>query len=288
MRPRFGCVVLTRGDRADALRLGLESLRRQRDVDVDVVVVGNGCELAGLLEGVRSVTFTENVGATAGRNAGVARVGGDLLLFLDDDARLAEDDALARIARRFEADPRLALIQPRVADPAGAPAPRHWVPRLRVGDAGRSSEVTSVWEGAVAVRREAFAAVGGWPEDFFYLHEGIDLTWRLLDAGWRAWYAGDVLALHPALPAARHGPVSRYLNGRNRAWLARRHLPWPLGGIYVAGWLFRSLARVRSRREARTLLRGFADGLRRPASARRPLRARTLWKMTRAGRPPVV
>ena len=87
MRPRFGCVVLTRGDRADALRLGLESLRRQRDVDVDVVVVGNGCELAGLLEGVRSVTFTENVGATAGRNAGVARVGGDLLLFLDEIGR---------------------------------------------------------------------------------------------------------------------------------------------------------------------------------------------------------
>ena len=288
MRPRFGCVVLTRGDRPDELRLGLESLRRQRDVDVDVIVVGNGREPAGLPHGVPSVTFAENVGATAGRNAGVGRVGGELLLFLDDDARLAEDDALARIARRFEGDPGLALVQPRVADPAGARPPRHWVPRLRVGDPRRSGEATSVWEGAVAVRREAFTGVGGWPEDFFYLHEGIDLTWRLLDAGWRAWYAGDVLALHPALAAARHGPVSRYLSGRNRAWLARRHLPWPLGGIYVAGWLFRSLARVRSRREARTLLRGFADGLRCPASARRPLRARTLWKMTRAGRPPVV
>ena len=288
MRPRFGCVVLTRGDRPDELRLALETLRSQRDVDVDVVVVGNGCDPAGLPEGVPRVIFAENVGATAGRNAGVARVGGDLLLFLDDDARLADDDALARIARRFEGDSGLALVQPRVADPTGAPAPRHWVPRLRVGDPARSSEATSVWEGALAVRREAFTGVGGWPEDFFYLHEGIDLAWRLLDAGWRAWYAGDVLALHPALPAARHGPVSRYLSCRNRAWLARRHLPWPVGMVYVAGWFARALARARSRREARTVLRGFADGLRRPGSAPRPLRARTLWKMTRAGRPPVV
>lgn len=288
MTQSFGCVVLTQGRRPEELRLGVESLLRQRGVEVDVVVVGNGWEPAGLPPGARGLALPGNVGATAGRNAGVPHVRGELLFFLDDDARLAEDDALARIAAVFAADPRLGLLQPRVADPGGRAAPSHWVPRLRVGDPARSSEVTAVWEGAVAARRRAFEQVGGWPEEFFYLHEGIDLAWRVLDADWKAWYAGDVLALHPALPAARHGPLFRYVSGRNRVWIARRHLPLPLAATYVTVWLLRTILRLRSRPEARTVLRGYLDGLRRPGGGRQPLRWRTVWRMMRAGRPPIV
>lgn len=288
MSAAFGCVVLTRGTRPAELRLALESLRRQRDVAVDVVVVGNGWEPTGLPAGVRGLALPENVGATAGRNAGVPHVHGEIILFLDDDARLADDDALAHIARAFSADPRLGLLQPRVEDPAGAAPPRHWVPRLRVGDRGRSGEVTAVWEGAVAVRRRVLEEVGGWPDEFFYFHEGIDLAWRALDAGWTAWYAGDVLALHPADPAARHGTLFHYVSARNRVWLARRHLPLPLAAVYVAVWFLRTVARVRSRATARAVIRGFADGARKPCGTRRRLRWGTVWRMTRAGRPPVV
>lgn len=287
MRPAFGCVVLTQGGRPEELRLGLESLLRQRDVDVDVAVVGNGWEPTGLPSGVRAVALPENVGATAGRNAGVPHVGGELLLFLDDDARLADHDALARIGRHFAAHPRLGLLQPRVEDPSGAPAPRHWVPRLRVGDRARSSEVTSVWEGAVAIRRQAFEQVGGWPEELFYLHEGIDIAWRAIDAGWTAWYAGDVLAHHPALPAARHGGFHR-ISTRNRVWLARRHLPVVLAVAYVAVWFLHTALRLRSLPDARAVMRGYAEGLTKPCGARRRLRWRTVWRMTLAGRPPLI
>ncbi|MDQ3677368.1 MAG: glycosyltransferase [Actinomycetota bacterium] len=287
MSATFGIVVLTQGDRTRELHLGLESLLRQRGVDLDIVVVGNGCEPAGLPAGVGSLALAVNVGATAGRNAGVPGVRGELLLFLDDDARLPDDDALERIAGAFAARPRLGVLQPRVADPAGASPPRHWVPRLRVGDPARSSEATTVWEGAVAMRRRAFDEVGGWPEEFFYLHEGVDLAWRALDADWEVWYAGDVLALHPALPAVRHG-LFHYVSARNRVWLARRHLPVLLGAVYVTVWLLRTGARLRTRADARETLRGYGDGLTQPCGTRRRLRWRTLWRMTLAGRPPLV
>ena len=45
-------------------------------------------------------------------------VDGELLFFLDDDARLPDDDMLAAMAAQFAADPTLGLIQPRVVDPA--------------------------------------------------------------------------------------------------------------------------------------------------------------------------
>jgi GT2 family glycosyltransferase len=287
MTPRFGCVVLTQGRRPDDLRRALDSLLGQRDVDVEVVVVGNAWEPEGLPHGVRGVGLPENRGIPAGRNAGVAETGGEILFFLDDDARLASDDALRRVAGILAAEPDVGLLQLRVKDPDGKPPARAWVPRLRSGDPARSSDVTAVWEGATAMPRGVFEEVGGWPERFFYAHEGIELAWRVMDAGHRVRYAGDVTALHPAYPPARHG-FSHYLSARHRVWLARRNLPLPVGAAYVAVWLAITLARARSGRDVREVLRGYVAGLRQPCGGRRPLRWRTLWRMTRAGRPPVV
>jgi GT2 family glycosyltransferase len=283
----FGCVVLTMGRRPEDLRRALDSLLAQRGVELDVVVVGNAWEPTGLPDGVRGVGSPENLGIPAGRNLGVPHVGGELLFFLDDDASLASPDALAAVARRFEADPGLALLQLRVAPRGGGASARDWVPRLRVGDRGRSSDITVVWEGAVAMRRAVFDAVGGWPGDFEFVHEGVDLGWRVMDAGYRVAYAGDIVALHPSPTGTPHG-YSFYYGARNRVWLARRHLPFPLAVLYVVGFVLRTLPRLRSGQNAREALRGYKDGLRGPGGERRPLRARTLWRMTRAGRPPIM
>ncbi len=283
----IGCVVLTQGRRPAQLAAALSSLAAQQGVELDVAVVGNGWQPTGLPDGVRAVALAEDRGIPAGRNAGVAAVAGDLLFFLDDDARLAAPDALAGVAERFAADPGLGMLQLRVDAADGGRPPRDWVPRLRVGDRERSSEVTAVWEGAVAIRRAAFEQVGGWPEEFHRAHEGVDLAWRVMDAGLRVYYAGDIAVLHPAYATAPHDS-SVYYGARNRVWLARRHLPLPIGALYVTGFALRTLPVLRSRPRARAALRGYRDGLRGPCGERSRLRARTLWRMTRAGRPPVL
>jgi GT2 family glycosyltransferase len=283
----IGVVVLTQGRRRAELAAALESLRAQRGAATDVVVVGNGWTPVGLPEGVRSVALAEDRGIAAGRNAGVDAVRGDVLFFLDDDARLAQPDALARAAERFAAAPDLGLLQLRVRASDGGRAPRDWVPRLRVGDPARSSDVTAVWEGAVAARRAAFDAAGGWPAEIGRGHEGVDLAWRVLDAGYRVHYAGDIAALHPAYATAPHAH-SVYYGARNRVWLARRNLPLPLGVLYVMSYVVRTLPLLRTRDRARAALRGYRDGVRRPCGPRRRLHVKTLWRMTRTGRPPII
>ena len=287
MRTSFGCIVLSEGRRPEDLNRALESLRAQQDVDVDIVVVGNGWKPEGLPSGVRAVELPENVGVPEGRNAGVSEVQGDLLLFLDDDACFPAEDALGRIGRMFAEDETLGAVSPRIEDPEGRPAPRYWVPRLRVGDRTRSSDVAVMTEGAVVVRRRAFEEAGGWPGHFRHFHEGIELSWRLLDAGYRIWYAGDVVALHPA-PSGRKPGQFRYMTSRNRVWVARRNLPRAVAAAHVGVWFLRTAAGVRSRREAQDTLRGYRDGLRQPAGERRPIGWATIWRMTRAGRPPIV
>jgi GT2 family glycosyltransferase len=175
-----------------------------------------------------------------------------------------------------------------VDGPGGVPGPRRWTPRMRVGDRRRSSPVFSVWEGAVVVRRAVFDRTRGWPEPFFYAHEGIELAWRVWDTGSAVRYAGDLAVEHPLTVTTRHRDFYR-LNARNRVWLAKRNLPWLLGVPYVLTWT--ALQVVRSVRSPATLLpwfRGWIEGWRADAGERRPLRWGTVARMTRHGRPPVV
>lgn len=313
MTPRFGCVVLTRGDRPEALGAALRSLLAQEGVELDVVVVGNGWEPTGLPDGVRAHHEPVDRGIPAGRNAGVPHVTGDLLFFLDDDATLVEPDALHQVAAHLV--PRhqveghqvashlvaryrvwhpvkqrpVGLVQLRVEPASGTAYSRDWVPRLRVGDRREPSDVTVVWEGAVAMRRDVFEQVGGWPEEFRFVHEGVDLAWRVMDAGYRVRYAAERSVTHPPRgPAAeRHGYSVRYA-ARNRVFVARRNLPLPLAVPYVLSFALRTLPGLRTGELRRAALDGYRAGLREPCGTRRPIRLRTVWAMTRAGRPPVL
>jgi GT2 family glycosyltransferase len=285
--PAYGCVVLSQGRRPDELRAALVSLLAQTGVRLDVLVVGNGWQPVALPPGVRGLGLPHDLGIPGGRAAGVPHVRGPLLLFMDDDAELPDDGLLAEVGRRFADDPTLGLLQPRVVDPEGRAAPRRWVPRLRVGDPARSSDVAAVWEGAVVARRDTYERAGGWPVEFRYGHEGIDLAWGVWDAGARVRYAGDLVVHHPAVPPARH-PGAHRLWARNRVWLARRRLPVPLGVAYVLVWLGSALLRARRAVDLRDALLGTWDGLVQRPDRRRPISWRAAWRMTRAGRPPVV
>jgi GT2 family glycosyltransferase len=284
---KIGVVVLTQGGRPDDLARGLDSLLEQRDVDLDIVVVGNGWQPVGLPAGVRAHGLPENLGIPAGRNAGAPLVAGELLFFLDDDASLPRQDVLASMAAQFAADPELGMIQPRVVDAEGWPAPRRWTPRLRVGDPARSSPAMNVWEGAVAIRREAFDFAGGWPEPFWYAHEGIELAWRVWDGGFHVRYDGEIEVHHPAIQPTRHAEFYRF-QARNRVWLARRNLPLVIGVAYVGSWALVGGIRLRSRESVAETIRGYRLGLTLPCGDRRPIRWRTVWRMLLAGHPPVI
>ena len=132
----------------------------------------------------RPCTWREDVGIPGGRNAGVPRG-------LRRAAVLPRRRRAAAGARTRSRASGRASWSSRTSGccscawrpPAPGVPPRDWVPRLRVGDPARSSDVTAVWEGAVAMPRAVFEQVGGWPAEFRFVHEGIDLAWRVMDTG---------------------------------------------------------------------------------------------------------
>lgn len=289
--PTVGVVVLTQGKRPAELARAVASVVDQSGVAADIVVVGNGWDPAvaspPLPAAVKTVALPENVGIPAGRNQGVGSVSGDVLFFLDDDAWLPDPGFLAAGCAMLRADAGIGLIQPRVVDPDNGTS-RQWIPRLRKGEATASGNIVACWEGAILIRREVFDAAGGWADEFFYAHEGIELVWRVWDQGLRAWYAGDLVANHPIIAQTRHADYYR-LNARNRVWLARRNLPAVLIPLYVGSWTTVQLVRWAGRPAAlRTWFGGWSEGWRTDPGERRPIRWRTVARMSLAGRPPIV
>ena len=209
----------------------------------------------------------------------------------DDDAWLPDDTSLMRMAQlmRTVLDP---TDPARVEEPGGPDAPKRWIPRLKKGSADHSSNVFSVWEGAVCMQRRAFDECGGWPAPFWYAHEGIELAWRVWDAGYIVWYMGDLAVAHPVIDPRRHDEYF-YMNARNRVWLARRNLPWPFSWAYVGSWtLMQFIKWANKPHQLKAWMEGWRAGWRLDPwgqdEERQKLSKRGVLRMSRHGRPPVV
>ncbi|MFI6896534.1 glycosyltransferase family 2 protein [Streptomyces sp. NPDC050256] len=289
---KLGAVIITMGNRPAELRALLDSVAEQDGDRIEVVVVGNGSAVPEVPAGVRTVELPENLGIPGGRNVGIEAFGPsgadvDALLFLDDDGHLPLTDTAELCRQAFEADPKLGIISFRIADPETGETQRRHVPRLRAADPMRSSRVTTFLGGANAVRTRVIAEVGPLPGDFFYAHEETDLAWRALDAGWLIDYRADMVLNHPTTAPSRHAVYHRMV-ARNRVWLARRNLPAPLVPVYLGVWLLLTLLRKPSGPALKAWFGGFREGWSTPCGPRRPMKWRTVWRLTRLGRPPVI
>lgn len=178
-----------------------------------VIVVDNGSS-DGTVEMIRSeypgVTLLANSvnrGYGAAANQAVAASASPYVLLLNSDTQL-RPRALAALGAHLDHHPAVALVGPRLLNPDGTPQPSCFpfpeplvtflqvfsfgslIRRLpRVRDRYRQpsdmpSRVPWVLGAALAIRREAFAAVGGFDEAFFMYSEEVDLCYRLVQAGW--------------------------------------------------------------------------------------------------------
>lgn len=181
---------------------------------------------AALRAGVRApdelIVQSEPIGAgpAAARNAAAGSVAADVLVFVDSDVEV-HADALARIERRFAAEPELAALFGAYDDDPAAPGLTSRFRNLlhHHVHASSSGEAETFWAGLGAVRRDAFAAAGGFDAERFpdASVEDVELGMRLRERGAR-------IALDPAI-RGRH--LKAWTVGsmlRTDFW--RRGVPW--------------------------------------------------------------
>ena len=190
------------------------------------------------------VRSPRDLGPAAARNAGVARGGGEIVVFVDADVAV-HSDALRRLRERFEADPNLAAVFGTYDDEPEAQATvsrfrnllHHHVHAASPGEAG------TFWAGLGAIRREAFDAVGGFDALRFERPsiEDVELGMRLTDAGLRVALDPTVRGTHLKCWTLR-SMLRTDLADRGAPWVALALERGGAGTMLNLGWRHRAAA----------------------------------------------
>lgn len=226
--PRVSAVVLA-WQAEPWLPRCVESLLASEKVDVDVVLVDNGCTTddVTLLEQVPGVTVVRpgrNLGFAGGCNAGAAVATGQFIALVNGDA-VVEPDTLARLVEEA-ARPQvgIAVASVRLAeDPrlinAGA-NPVHilglsWSGRMGEPETGTTPVPTASASGAcLVIGKPVWDRLAGFDELYFAYHEDVELSTRVWRMGLQVLYVPDAIAVHRY--EFSRNPFKLYLIERNR------------------------------------------------------------------------
>jgi len=138
------------------------------------------------------IRLAQNVGCAVGSNIAAAAARQDVLFFLDDDSELAID-AVAAATRILLADDRIGAVIGSIIED-GKP--------IRVTQTS-SQTFINVCHSQGTFRKSAFIAAGMYPRDFFYGAEEMDLSLRLLEAGYDIVFHPGIVLFHAADPQSR-------------------------------------------------------------------------------------
>jgi GT2 family glycosyltransferase len=167
-------------------------------------------------------------------------------VYLDDDAYLDQPGLLQRVVRAFEEHEDMGIAAFRIVDHVEEgtrlrlPISR-WQQWGRPEESGRERPVSVFLAGGYAIRAEVMTVTGGYEEFFWYMGEEQDLSFKALEEGYTIWYIPDVRVEHePGGGSVRRSdePSRLFYSVRNRAYLARHHLPRQYLPSYLTWWLF--------------------------------------------------
>jgi GT2 family glycosyltransferase len=184
-------IIVPAYNNPDDLDLCLAALLADARPDWEVIVVDDASresirEVAAA-RGVKVLRLDRNSGPSSARNLGARQASGDILLFVDSDVVVAPG-AVARILDVFEREPTVDAV---FGSYDSGPRAKGIISQYRnllhhyMHQTG-NREASTFWGGLGAVRRAAFAAVGGFDEGRFARYmEDIELGYRLRQAGRR-------------------------------------------------------------------------------------------------------
>ncbi|HZQ27324.1 MAG TPA: glycosyltransferase family 2 protein [Acidimicrobiales bacterium] len=242
----------------------------------EVIVVDNGDDGTDAFVSswggkVRLVKPHANLGI-AGRNLGAKEATSDLVLFLDDDS-YPLPGAIEQLVAILEDHPRVAVVGGYVREVGLDGTIRYssepgtfdwWLRAGRTGPAPAGGFPAFFFpEGGSLVRRDAFLAVGGWYEPFFFASVEVELTARLAAAGWEVRYQPSALFDHTKDATARQsdGRVVR-MRVRNHIWYLWLRFPLAAAAPRLAWYLFFDLVESTARGAPGAFFGGVADAWR--------------------------
>ncbi len=202
------------------LELCLKSVEAAiEDLEAEIIVVDNNssddsCEMVKQqFPNVILIENNENSGFSKGNNLGVAKAKGEYLCILNPDTVVAED-IFKDMLQFAETKQDLGIIGCQLIDGKGEflPESKRHIPTARIAfqkmmgyannyynldidenDIGKTDVLVGAF---MLLKQETYNTVGGFDEDYFMYGEDIDLSYKILKAGFTNYYFGKASVIH--------------------------------------------------------------------------------------------
>lgn len=252
--PRISVVVCSCNG-ATTLRDCFDGLAKLDYPDYEVIVVDDGskdCTAAIASEYPFDLIATPNNGLSSARNTGLAVATGDIVAYIDDDAR-PDPDWLTYLAHTFMTTDYAGVGGPNIAPDGDGPiadcvanapgGPIH----ILLSD----REAEHVPGCNMAFRKECLEEIGGFDPQFRAAGDDVDLCWRLQRHGWKLGFNPAAMVWHHRRNSIRAFWKQQRGYGKAEALLERK---WPekynaagqtrwKGRLYGTGLLHAALPR---------------------------------------------
>lgn len=230
--PLIGIVILNWNSYADTMTC-LQSLKEISYANYETIVVDNGSvdgsgeRIAEDFEWCRVVFNDKNLGFAGGVNVGIDKalsLGVDYVLLMQNDMTVNENflTTLVDTAEKYEETLVGGLIYygdgNDIWSAGGRIIPWKASVAQRTEPVSENPYETGFLTGALLlVPREFIERYGGLNEDYFYMHEDVELSTRARRNGWKLILDPDAKVYHEVSSSAgRRSPFSYYHNTRNR------------------------------------------------------------------------
>lgn len=221
-------VVVCAYNAARTLGECLQSLQAVRYPDVEILVINDGSRdetgaIARTFPEVRVIDIP-NGGLSAARNVGFEAASGDIVAYVDSDARV-DPDWLTYLVQPLAEEGIVAVGGPNVVPPDDP-----WLAQCVARAPGAPTHVLiddciaeHVPGCNMAFRREALQAVSGFNPSYTKAGDDVDICWRIQARGWRIAFAPAALVWHRHRDTIRAYWRQQVGYGEGEAGLSRDH-----------------------------------------------------------------
>jgi GT2 family glycosyltransferase len=190
-----------------------------KNIEAEIIVVDNNspddsCVMVKqLFPNVKLIENKENHGFSKGNNIGVAQAKGEYLCILNPDTVVAED-TFSKILDFAESHTNLGIVGCQLVDGRGKflpeskrhiPTPKvalqklignsknYYTTSLKPDDVGKTEILVGAF---MFLKRDIYNEVNGLDEDYFMYGEDVDLSYKVLKAGYDNYYFGETSVIH--------------------------------------------------------------------------------------------
>ncbi|GGG53815.1 glycosyl transferase family 2 [Bizionia arctica] len=189
------------------------------NIDAEIIVIDNNspddsCEMVKhLFPKVKLIENKTNGGFSTGNNIGIKQAKGEYLCILNPDTVVAED-TFTTLLRFADTLPDLGLLGCKLIDGKGdfLPESKRNIPTPMVSiqkllgysepyyanhlSPDQIGKVAMLVGAFMIVKKTVYLEVGGLDEDYFMYGEDIDLSYKVLKAGYQNYYNSDTTVIH--------------------------------------------------------------------------------------------